>query len=226
MSLKVTIDETEYEAKPGQTLMDVAHEYQVYIPTICYNPLFGENRSGTCRMCVVEVLAGGRLGLQSACTLPVSNGLTISTVSEAVFQERRTVLELLLSEHIQNCRDCSMSGDCMFARLCQEYDVDGVSVCASCPNQKEGCLLSRGVLCMGPITFAGCNAFCTRQGYKCEGCFTIHTSEPVLRFGLEAYHNAGFSKEEIIEAAELFSSDRIPLLSRVMDDMNFGKEDE
>jgi predicted molibdopterin-dependent oxidoreductase YjgC len=216
MSIKIIIDNVEYTARAGQTVLDVAKENKVHIPTICYNPLFGEERSGLCRMCVVEVTAGGRPGLQSACTLPVNDGLTLVTNSESVFQERRAVIELLLSEHIQDCRNCSISGDCMFAEYSKDYDVNGVPVCAECPNQKEGCLLSRGILCMGPITFSGCGAFCTRRGYKCEGCFTIHTSEHVLKFGLEAYKNAGFTPEQILEAAEIFSVERIGLLKKMM----------
>ena len=131
------------------------------------------------------------------------------------------MLELLLSEHVQDCRNCPISGDCGFAKLSKDYDVNGVPVCAECPNQKEGCLLSRGVLCMGPIVFAGCNAFCTRSGYKCEGCFTVHTSKPVLRFGLEAYRETGFGPEEILEAAEIFSVDRLGLLREVMEEMDY-----
>jgi predicted molibdopterin-dependent oxidoreductase YjgC len=216
MSAKITVDGKELACKLGERVLEVALRNGFNIPTLCYNALYDENRSGACRLCLVEITGGGRPGLYSSCTLPVSNGLTISTNSEAVFQARRTVVELLLSEHTQDCRNCPISGNCNFAEYCREYDLNGVPVCAECPNQKEGCLLSRGVLCLGPITYANCQAYCTRQGYKCEGCHSAVGHEAVLTFGLQAYRNAGFKPEEIVEAAKVFSFDSTAQIQKVM----------
>jgi coenzyme F420-reducing hydrogenase gamma subunit len=168
----------------------------------------------------VEVTGGGRPGLYSSCTLPVNNGLKVSTKSEAVFQARRTVVELLLSEHTQDCRNCPISGTCNFAEYCREYDLNGVPVCAECPNQKEGCFLSRGVLCLGPITFANCEAYCTRRGYKCEGCHSAVGKESVIKFGLQAFLKAGVRPEEILEAAKVFSFDGVKRIEKVMRTMD------
>ena len=222
VKLNIIIDGKDCECQPNQTVLDVAIKYNIDIPTLCYNPLFSEHRIGACRMCLVEVVAGGRPGLEPSCTLPVSSGLSVSTTSEAVYQARRTVIELLLSEHVQDCRNCMKSGDCNFAKLCRDYDVNGVPVCAECPNQAEGCLLTRGELCMGPITHAGCNAYCTRKGYRCEGCHTVMANEDILRFGLKAYQDAGFTKEEILEGAKVFSFDSMKMLERVMKEEGFA----
>lgn len=219
--MKVTIDGKELEAVPGMTVLDLAMKNNVHIPTLCYMHVLGEHRSGACRICLVEVTGGGRPGLQSSCTFPASEGLCISTNSETVFNARRTVVELLLSEHVQDCRNCSISGDCNFAKLCREYDINGVPVCAECPNQKEGCLLSRGVLCLGPITFANCDAYCTRMGYRCEGCHSVLANEDVLRFGLKAYSKIGFTKKEILEAAKVYSFEGVKLLEKVMKEEGF-----
>lgn len=216
MSIKVTIDGKEIMCEPNQTVLDVAKKNSIDIPTLCYIPIYDTNRSGACRVCLVEITGGGRPGLQSSCTLPASQGLCISTKSEAVYQARRTVVELLLTEHLQDCRNCPTSGNCNFAKLCRDYDINGVPVCSECPNQKDGCLLSRGVLCLGPITFANCNAYCTRRGYRCEGCHSTIINEDVLHFGLEAYRNAGFVAEQILEAATVFSSRDIQILKKVM----------
>ena len=221
VKIMITIDGEEIACKPNQTVLDVAIKNNIDIPTLCYNPLFPEHRIGACRMCLVEIMAGGRPGLEPSCTLPVSSGLSVSTTSEAVYQARRTVVELLLSEHVQDCRNCIKSGDCSFAKLCRDYDINGVSVCAECPNQEEGCLLSRGVLCMGPITYAGCNAYCTRKGYRCEGCHTVMANEDILRFGLKAYKDQGFGKDEILEAAKVFSFDSMNKLEKVMIEEGF-----
>ncbi len=205
MSIQVVIDGTPITCEPGQRVLDVAQGHGVRIPTLCHIPLCDEHRSGACRLCLVEVTGGGRPGLQSSCTLPATDGLVVVTNSETVYQARRTMVELLLSEHVQDCRNCPASGACRFAALCKEYDLNGVPVCAECPNQKGSCLLSRGVLCLGPITYGNCDAFCTRRGYRCEGCHSVPTQPDVLKFGLAAYRKAGFTPREILDAAKVYS---------------------
>ena len=219
--MKVIIDGKECECTPDQKLLDVAKANGIHIPTLCFNPLNPTIRQACCRLCLVEVTAGGRPGLQSSCSLPVSEGLTVSTCSQVVFNERREVVELLLSEHEQDCRNCPMSGDCNFAKLCRDYDINGVPVCAECPNQKEGCLLARGVLCLGPITYGNCDAYCTTRGFRCEGCHSVLVNEDVLKFGLRAYAKAGFSKKEILEAAKVYSFEAVKVLEKVMKEEGF-----
>ncbi|MBI5000878.1 MAG: (2Fe-2S)-binding protein [Euryarchaeota archaeon] len=216
VKIKMTIDGKEYECEPNQTVLDVAGANGIPIPTLCFNPLFASHRSGSCRMCLVEVVAGGRPGLQPSCTLPVSSGLSVSTVSKQVYRARRLAVEFLVSEHTQKCRDCPASGGCTLAKFCRDYDINGVPVCSECPNQRESCLLKRGVLCMGPITYANCNAYCTRKGYRCEGCHSTLVNEDVLRFGLAAYRDAGFRAEDILEGAEVFAHDKVSILEAVM----------
>lgn len=216
VKVKMFIDGREIVCEPDQTVLDAARENGIDLPTLCYNPLYDSNRQGSCRICLVEIVAGGRPGLQPSCTLPVSSGLSVSTNSDMVYQARRTAVELLLSEHIQNCRDCVMSGNCTFAKLSRDYDINGVPVCAECPNQGEGCYLKRGVLCMGPITYANCEGYCTTQGYPCEGCHSTLANEDVIRFGLKAYTDAGFSAGDILEGAKVFSFDRIDVVKKVM----------
>jgi len=216
MSIKITIDGKEVQCELGQKVLEVAQKAGFRIPTLCYNQLFDEHRSGACRLCIVEITGGGRPGLLSSCTMPVNDGLKISTNSEAVFQARRTVVELLLSEHTQDCRNCPISGTCNFAEMCREYDINGVPVCAECPNRKEGCLLSRGVLCLGPVTYGNCDAYCTRRGYRCEGCHTIMVHDGILKFGIRAYKDAGFKAKDVLEAAKVFSFDHIKRLEKAM----------
>jgi predicted molibdopterin-dependent oxidoreductase YjgC len=221
MSAKIVVDDKELTCKLGERVLEVAQRNGFSIPTLCYNGLYDENRSGACRLCIVEVTGGGRPGLYSSCTLPVNNGLKVSTKSEAVYQARRTVVELLLSEHTQDCRNCPISGACNFAAYCREYDLNGVPVCAECPNQKEGCLLQRGELCLGPVTYANCEAYCTRRGYRCEGCHSAIQSETVLKFGLQAFRDAGFTPEEVLEGVRVFNSDGVQRVEAVMRKMGY-----
>ncbi len=219
--MKIIINDTEYDCKEGLKVLDVARANGVHLPTLCFNPLNAEARPAGCRLCVVEVLEGGRPGLQSSCTLPATEGLKVSTKSRPVYDQRREVVELLLSEHEQDCRNCFVSGDCVFSELCREYDINGVSVCSECPKRRQGCLLSRGVLCLGPITYANCDAYCTRRGYKCEGCHSVMKNEDLLRFGLAAFAKAEFTRDEILEAARVFSFDGVGVLEKVMTEEGF-----
>ncbi len=221
IEMKIIIDGKEIECLGNEKVLDVAKANGIHIPTLCFNPLNKEKRPAGCRLCLVEVKAGGRPGLQSSCSLPVSEGLSVSTCSDVVFNERREVVELLLSEHEQDCRNCPISGECNFAKLCRDYDINGVPVCAECPNQKEGCLLARGVLCMGPITYGNCDAYCTTRGFRCEGCHSVLVNEDVLKFGLRAYAKAGFTKKEILEAAKVYSIEAVKVLEKVMKEEGF-----
>ncbi len=225
--MNIIIDGKEYGFEPGQKVYDVAEENGIDIPTLCFNELNPDERPAGCRMCVVEIIDDGNNepNLESSCTLPASDGLEISTKNKVVYDERREVLELLLSEHEQDCRNCGISGDCHFADLSLEYDIDGVSVCSECPNRKDGCFLSRDVLCLGAITHAGCDAFCTRNGDPCEGCFSVLSNEDVLVFGLEAYDENGFSRKEVLESAKVFSYEDVEVLKRLMEENDLLKEE-
>ncbi len=90
-----TIDRQEVQGEEGQTILEVAQAAGVEIPTLCYHKLLSPY--GACRLCVVEVVAGGRPGLQTSCTYPIEEGLEVLTRSPAVVEARRVVLGLMLS---------------------------------------------------------------------------------------------------------------------------------
>jgi heterodisulfide reductase subunit A len=90
-----TIDKQEVQGEEGQTILKVAQAAGIEIPTLCYHELLSPY--GACRLCVVEVVAGGRPGLQTSCTYPIEEGLEVLTRSPAVIEARRVVLGLLLS---------------------------------------------------------------------------------------------------------------------------------
>jgi len=90
-----TIDGQKVQGEEGQTILEVARENGIEIPTLCYHPLL--EPFGACRLCVVEIVAGGRPGLQTACTYPIGEGLEVLTHSPRVIEARKVVLGLLLS---------------------------------------------------------------------------------------------------------------------------------
>jgi len=120
MTVNITINDKKYEAQPNQTVLEVAREHGVDIPTLCYHKDLSP--TGNCRMCVVEV-KGGRF-LQAACVTPVWEGMDIQTHSNKVMHDRKLTLELMLANHPQDCITCDVSGDCELQDLAYEYQVE------------------------------------------------------------------------------------------------------
>ncbi|MEN6391722.1 MAG: FAD-dependent oxidoreductase [Syntrophomonas sp.] len=113
--IKINIDGREFEAYSGQTILEVAREHGIEIPTLCYDDRL--KIYGGCGLCVVESQAGGRL--LRACATQVSPGMIIFTNSPRVISARKMTLEFLLSDHIGDCQ-----GPC--TRACPAHtDVQG-----------------------------------------------------------------------------------------------------
>jgi formate dehydrogenase major subunit/formate dehydrogenase alpha subunit len=93
--IKFTLNEQELEVPDGTTVLQAARAHGITIPTLCDHPDL--TPYGGCRLCVVEV-EGARVP-QSACTLPAANGLKVRTESPALTQQRKTILELLLTNY-------------------------------------------------------------------------------------------------------------------------------
>jgi bidirectional [NiFe] hydrogenase diaphorase subunit len=93
--VNLTIDNKKIEAEAGQTILEVARENGIVIPTLCSHESL--EPSGACRLCVVEVKHGKRTRVVTSCLYPVAEGLTVDTKSERVKDVRRLVLQLLLA---------------------------------------------------------------------------------------------------------------------------------
>ena len=106
--MQIIIDNRTLEAGDGQTILEVARENDIYIPSLCWHPRTG--KAGKCRACLVEVK--NMRGLQTACTVTVQDGMTVTTDSEEVLAARRMVIELLLANGKHNCLSCEANGDC------------------------------------------------------------------------------------------------------------------
>lgn len=115
----VIIDGKRVEADPSQTILEAARRVGIRIPTLCHDPRL--KPSGACRICVVEVEGQGNLA--ASCATPVAEGMKVSTRSEAVLRSRRMNLELLWSNHPNDCLTCDKAGECSLQNLMYEYDV-------------------------------------------------------------------------------------------------------
>jgi ferredoxin hydrogenase gamma subunit len=106
------IDNTPVTFDENETVLNVARRNDIYIPTLCELADI-DHKPGTCRVCLVEVLdAAGNPKLVTSCTTGMAEGIQISTKTPAVRDARRLQVELLLSDHNQNCIACSRHGDC------------------------------------------------------------------------------------------------------------------
>lgn len=118
--MRLTIDNRIVEAAPGQTILQAARAAGIHIPTLCY--LEGVSDIGSCRLCVVDI--EGKTLMATACNTKAEEGMVVNTRSERVIKARKTVLELLLSEHHLDCFSCEGNGSCQLQRYCNEYGVD------------------------------------------------------------------------------------------------------
>jgi iron-only hydrogenase group A len=120
--VKLTIDDIPVEVPEGTTVLQAARQAGVRVPTLCY--LAGQPPIGACRVCLVEV--EGARTLVASCAQPVSEGMVVRTNTGAVRNARRTVVELLLSEHDGDCQTCSRSGDCELRSLAGELGITDI----------------------------------------------------------------------------------------------------
>ena len=104
----LVIDGHEVSARAGQTILEVARENNIEIPTLCH--LEGLSDVGACRLCVVEVK--GNTKLFPACVTTVFEGMEVTTVTERLQKHRKTILELLFAERNHICSVCVSNGHC------------------------------------------------------------------------------------------------------------------
>lgn len=112
-TVSIKINNQRYEAKVGQTILEVAREHGYDIPTLCHYK--GLVSSGACRVCVVEVK--NARNLQTACTYQVHDGLEVFLNTPRVMNARKTNVELMLSNHNKDCLSCQQNGKCELQKV-------------------------------------------------------------------------------------------------------------
>ncbi len=107
--VNIKIEGVPYQVESGLTVLEAARACGYEIPSLCaFN--HGECSSGSCRVCLVEVK--GARGLVASCVYPVNEGMEIVISSPKATEARRASVELLLSNHNQNCQQCDKNGKC------------------------------------------------------------------------------------------------------------------
>ena len=107
--VNIKIEGIPYQVEKGLTILEAARKCGYEIPSLChYN--HGECNRGSCRVCLVE--ATGARGLVASCVYPISEGMEITISSPKAVAARRASVELLLSNHNQNCQQCDKNEYC------------------------------------------------------------------------------------------------------------------
>ncbi len=117
--MKITLNGRTMEAREGETILSAARRLGLDIPTLCH--MEGLPPTGTCRVCVVEDRKTGKL--IPSCSFPVSDGMDIATHSNQAVAARKTIIELLLASHPDDCLYCPGNGTCVLQRYAQELGV-------------------------------------------------------------------------------------------------------
>ncbi|MBE6054450.1 MAG: 2Fe-2S iron-sulfur cluster binding domain-containing protein [Clostridium sartagoforme] len=143
------------EVEKGTTILEAAKKININLPTLCHMYMVdGKTRNckGTCRVCVVEI--EGKDGLVPSCATEIREGMSVKTNSLKAVKARRTITELLLSNHPMDCLKCEKNNKCELQNLASElgiheyyyegernrYDLD---ISDSFIRDREKCILCR-----------------------------------------------------------------------------------
>jgi NADH-quinone oxidoreductase subunit G/NADP-reducing hydrogenase subunit HndD len=119
MTVSIEVNHRQLQAEPGETLLTCIRRHGLSVPTLCH--IDGLPPSGACRMCVVEV--AGTPNLVPSCAFPAAEGMRVLTHSPRVVEARRTIVELLLADHPDDCLFCARQGNCQLQQLARDLGV-------------------------------------------------------------------------------------------------------
>ena len=120
--IKLTINGKECIAPAGSTILQAAELNNIHVPKLCY--LEGIHKYGACRICVVDQVSPPAKNLQASCMVEAREGMVIETNNARVQEARKTMYELLLSNHDKKCLTCARNQDCEFQALGRELGVE------------------------------------------------------------------------------------------------------
>ena len=118
-NINITINGSQLTGHEGMTILDVAQENGIDIPTLCHRPEL--TPIGACRICVVE--GEGPSTLVGSCHTPIAEGMVIHTHSPKVLETRRVLVELLLASHCGSCFMCNKANICELRKIAADLDV-------------------------------------------------------------------------------------------------------
>lgn len=122
----------------GTTILDAAKKVNIEIPTLCYLDMHDikmVNRTASCRVCLVEI--EGRRNLAPSCSTEASEGMVVKTNTMRAIKARRTMVELLLSDHPTDCLVCEKNTQCQLQKLAAELGIRKIKYKGIMSNYKK-----------------------------------------------------------------------------------------
>lgn len=122
----------------GTTILDAAKKVNIEIPTLCYLDMHDikmVNRTASCRVCLVEI--EGRRNLAPSCSTEASEGMVVNTNTMRAIKARRTMVELLLSDHPTDCLVCEKNTQCQLQKLAAELGIRKIKYKGIMSNYKK-----------------------------------------------------------------------------------------
>lgn len=176
MLVNIKINGKNYVEDSSLTILKACKKNGIHIPTLCY--LFHEesnfeHKPASCRVCIVEI--EGRRNLVPACATLISEGMVINTNNKKVIDARKTIVELILSNHPNDCLYCAKNGKCELQSLAQELGIRQIRF-GNVLSQKDTevemrCLLKNASKCV----------LCTRCIDVCENIQGIGAISSTMR---------------------------------------------
>lgn len=169
----ITLNGREVSGNPGMTILDLAEESGVSIPTLCHDRHL--NPIGACRICLVEDERSG--ALFASCVTPIAPGMVINTNSPRVMEHRKTIVELMLASHPDSCMVCDKGNRCQLRQLASDMNIGFIDL------QRVPQL----------TTIAEVNPFIERDMSKCILCAKcIRADQELVVIGAIDYFQRGF----------------------------------
>ncbi|MBB6623614.1 iron hydrogenase small subunit [Clostridium gasigenes] len=184
----ITINNRKLEVENGSTILESAKKISINIPTLCHMYMIdGKSRNckGSCRVCVVEVK--GRKTLQAACAVEVTDGMVIKTNSTRVIRARKTIVELLLSTHPNDCLKCNKNLNCELQTLAAEFGVDRNRF----DGENIGCKIDNSSFAI--VRDMNKCILCRRCVTACSDVQNINILTPINR-GIKTYISNSFNR--------------------------------
>lgn len=119
MTITVNINGRQITAPEGKTILEVARENGIEIPTLCF--IEDLPPVGACRLCVVEV--EGSRTLVGSCHTPITEGMKIQTHSPRVLEARKVLVELMLASHPDSCLVCAAANCCELRKIAADLNI-------------------------------------------------------------------------------------------------------
>ena len=118
-SITITLNGREVSGHPGMTILELAKESGIDIPTLCHDPQL--TSVGACRVCLVEDERNS--ALLASCVAPIAPGMVINTLSARVIERRKTIVKLMLASHPDSCLVCDKGNRCQLRKIASDLDI-------------------------------------------------------------------------------------------------------